>query len=355
MKTLKNMFIFVIVWMATATIILLTATLILPKGPDGKVTVGSTYTIIVLTVPIVCGVISVKKSSAMSEAIKAKKKQALKDSIGSEVFNIPKSAKKQNEMSKELLRSAESNLSIAYESSSVSLFVHFYEKAIQAFERASQLNKVNYSSSPKWKVQRLQDEFQLHLCDAIVKAKLAVIQDIKGKYVNSREFQEKAFSDFTDELDSLRTKFSPGTSEVADEALASIQAILNANVAKTKPVSSVDDMDGKGFEAWCAELLRRLDYKNIELTPETGDQGVDITAEKNDVKYAFQCKCYATDLGNKPVQEVSAGKAFYHCHVGIVITNRYFTQGGKDAAEATGTLLWDRDKVFGMAKETGML
>lgn len=113
----------------------------------------------------------------------------------------------------------------------------------------------------------------------------------------------------------------------------------------------VDHMNGIEFEGWCQRLLIINNYKNTSSTKASNDQGVDILAEKDGVRYAFQCKCYSTDLGNKPVQEVNAGKAIYRCHVGVVITNRYFTQGAKDAAEATGTLLWDRDYLSSLIEE----
>ena len=74
----------------------------------------------------------------------------------------------------------------------------------------------------------------------------------------------------------------------------------------------------------------------------------DILAEKNDVKYAIQCKCYSSDLGNSPIQEVHAGKSMYNCHVGVVMTNRHFTSGAKELANATGVLLWDRNKLLQM-------
>ena len=77
---------------------------------------------------------------------------------------------------------------------------------------------------------------------------------------------------------------------------------------------------------------------------------MDILAVKDGIRYAIQCKCYASDLGNKPVQEVNTGKAIYHCQIDAVMTNRYFTQGGK---EATGVLLWDRDWIQEQLKEAG--
>ena len=104
-------------------------------------------------------------------------------------------------------------------------------------------------------------------------------------------------------------------------------------------------MRGLDFERWCAEMLRKNGFVNVRVTQGSGDQGVDVLAEKDGIKYAIQCKCYASDLGNAPVQEVNAGKAIYHCHVGVVMTNRFFTSGAKRAADATGVLLWDRNKI----------
>lgn len=111
-------------------------------------------------------------------------------------------------------------------------------------------------------------------------------------------------------------------------------------------VSFIDFMDGHEFEYWCAELLSNIGFQNVTVTKASGDDGVDIIAEKEGIRYAVQCKCYSSDLGNTPIQEVHAGKDVYRCQLGAVITNRYFTAGGKRVAEATGTLLWDRDWII---------
>lgn len=113
-------------------------------------------------------------------------------------------------------------------------------------------------------------------------------------------------------------------------------------------LSQIDQMDGPTFEEWCANLLRQTGFVDVIVTPTSGDQGVDITAAKDGIKYAIQCKRYAVDLGNTPIQEVSAGKELYHCQIGVVMTNQHFTVGAKALAEATGTLLWDRDKLIEM-------
>lgn len=116
--------------------------------------------------------------------------------------------------------------------------------------------------------------------------------------------------------------------------------------------TSFDDLDGSEFENWCANLLRNNGFINVEVTQASGDQGVDILAIKNDIKYAIQCKCYSHDLGNSPVQEVHAGKSMYNCHIGVVMTNRHFTKGAKELSKATGVLLWDREKLLEMLSNT---
>lgn len=116
-------------------------------------------------------------------------------------------------------------------------------------------------------------------------------------------------------------------------------------------LKKIDAMSGRDFEYWCAELLKKTGFENVEVTQGSGDQGVDVLAEKSGIKYAIQCKCYSSDLGNAPVQEVNAGKAIYHCHIGAVMTNRHFTAGARQAAEANNILLWDRDSIIKMLKE----
>lgn len=110
-------------------------------------------------------------------------------------------------------------------------------------------------------------------------------------------------------------------------------------------LSRIDCMDGPMFEQWCANLLKKCGYENVSISGKSGDQGVDIIAEKDDIRYAIQCKCYSSPLGNTPVQEVYAGKTKHNCFIAAVMTNNYFTRGAKELASATNVLLWDRDKL----------
>lgn len=107
-------------------------------------------------------------------------------------------------------------------------------------------------------------------------------------------------------------------------------------------------MDGHQFEHYCAELLKRNGYHKVRVTPGSGDNGVDILAERDGISYAIQCKCYSRKLGNKAVQEVFSGCTFYGCDEAVVLTNSYFTEPAKEAARRTGVTLWDRDTLLAM-------
>lgn len=125
------------------------------------------------------------------------------------------------------------------------------------------------------------------------------------------------------------------------------QNIIDLDILKNTSITNkeYDSMDGHQFEYFCADILRKNGFERVAVTQGSGDQGIDIIAFKDGIKYGVQCKCYSSDIGNKAVQEAFSGKAFYNCHVGVVLTNRYFTAPAKELAEKNGILLWDRNKL----------
>lgn len=100
--------------------------------------------------------------------------------------------------------------------------------------------------------------------------------------------------------------------------------------------------DGFYFERYCAQLLLKNGFSKAEVTQGSGDFGVDILAEKDNITYAIQCKCYSNPVGNKAVQEAYSGKEFYKCMVAAVLTNSTFTRAAEETAKQTRVLLWDR-------------
>ena len=112
-------------------------------------------------------------------------------------------------------------------------------------------------------------------------------------------------------------------------------------------------LDGPEFEAYVALVLEDNGFKHVALTKGSGDQGVDITAERNGKTYAIQCKNYEGAVGNFAVQEAYTGAQFYGCDEAVVICPGQFTRGAKELAKATGVLLWDGKKLSHMMKISG--
>lgn len=113
----------------------------------------------------------------------------------------------------------------------------------------------------------------------------------------------------------------------------------------------MDEMEGHDFEYYCAGLLERNGFVEVQVTKGSGDYGIDILAEKDGVTYGIQCKRYQDPVGVKAIQEAYAGKAYYDKMVGAVMTNQYFTAPAVEAARKLKILLWDRGYMDSMMED----
>lgn len=156
------------------------------------------------------------------------------------------------------------------------------------------------------------------------------------------------------ELKKLINEYYKLLTEAPIEEVAKIKSKINEKSTKepaempgtdVDSLIRVDDMEGHEFEHFCAELLKKNGFKNVRVTSGSGDQGIDVLATKDSISYGIQCKCYSSDVGNKAVQEAIAGRGFYDCHIGAVLTNRFFTQSARELAKKEKILLWDRAKL----------
>lgn len=107
----------------------------------------------------------------------------------------------------------------------------------------------------------------------------------------------------------------------------------------------LDEIDGQDFEALTCDILVANGFEMAENTQASVDYGVDVLARKNGITYAIQCKRYHEPVGIDAVQQVYAGRAYYECHVAVVLTNQYFTANAHKLADKIGVVLWDRDML----------
>jgi len=123
-----------------------------------------------------------------------------------------------------------------------------------------------------------------------------------------------------------------------------------ADIVTHYNIDDIDLMDGTEFENFISLLFSKMGYKS-EVTKHSGDQGIDVIAEKRNYKIGIQTKCYSNSVGNSAIQEVVAGKSYYSCDKVIVITNNYFTNAAADLALANNVLLWDRNILVEKIKQ----
>lgn len=102
----------------------------------------------------------------------------------------------------------------------------------------------------------------------------------------------------------------------------STQPLTKEDVANLSPVA---------FEAYCARVLNENGWQ-ANTTKGSGDQGIDVIATKGKIKAVFQCKKYASPIGNKAVQEVIAGKTFTSADFAFVVSNTHYTRSAVELA-----------------------
>ncbi len=117
-----------------------------------------------------------------------------------------------------------------------------------------------------------------------------------------------------------------------------------------KSLQQIALMTGLEFERFLAQLLTRLGYSNIRLTPRT-DQGGDLLATTpSGESLVVQAKRWRKSVGNKAVQELLGALLMYGCAKGAVITNSTFTKPAiklakKDRRIALFDQYWLREQI----------
>ena len=90
---------------------------------------------------------------------------------------------------------------------------------------------------------------------------------------------------------------------------------------------------GIKFENHCMEILKQYGWE-VKETPKTGDQGVDLIASIKNLRICIQCKGHEKAIGNKAVQEISAGKLFWKGTHAVLVSKSGFTKSAQQLAKS---------------------
>lgn len=96
--------------------------------------------------------------------------------------------------------------------------------------------------------------------------------------------------------------------------------------------------NGLEFEKWVAVQMMSLGWHS-SATRGSGDQGIDVIAERDGIVIGFQCKRVAKPASNKAVQEMIAGGKFHNIDNLVVVSTAGFTKSAKQLAEAANVTL----------------
>lgn len=144
----------------------------------------------------------------------------------------------------------------------------------------------------------------------------SLMQQSLGREIHDSDFERRFLSSFVDEM-----------------------------IRKSGPPESVEIAGGNDYEAFCAAGLKVSGW-NVINKGGSGDQGVDLIAERNGYRVAIQCKFYSSPVGNAAVQEVIAGKTFESATHAAVVSNATFTTAARQLASSAGVLLLHHEQLI---------
>lgn len=101
---------------------------------------------------------------------------------------------------------------------------------------------------------------------------------------------------------------------------------------------------GIDFERDCARLLDAGGFA-VRTTPASGDFGADLIAEKDDLRYAIQCKDTSKPVGVKAVQEAIGARRHYSVDYAVVCASAGFTEAAIELASSNQVVLCNADQL----------
>lgn len=134
-----------------------------------------------------------------------------------------------------------------------------------------------------------------------------------------------------------------------DDWFIFIASLIEKSCLKTLEInyeSKINKNYKKGlkFENDCMEILKNNGWE-VKETPTSGDQGVDIIASIENLRICIQCKDHEKAIGNKAVQEISAGKLYWKGTHAILVSKSGFTKSAYKLAKANKVKLINESEL----------
>lgn len=122
----------------------------------------------------------------------------------------------------------------------------------------------------------------------------------------------------------LETAFQALMAEYQSE----LESDKNRGEERKKANATIDELrrlHHNDFEHYVKELFEAREYEKVTLRGGSGDQGVDILAEKNGERVAIQCKCVKGLVGTDKVRDLIGAMELTESQRGFLVTTGTFS------------------------------
>lgn len=140
------------------------------------------------------------------------------------------------------------------------------------------------------------------------------------------------------------------TPEVAREVLTSF-GYLNESAPSIDLEVKLQSMTGPDFEEFVATVFRRKGYA-VEMTPGSGDHGIDLFLRKGSEFVAVQCKRWEAPVGEPVVRDFFGSMMNARAPLGFIITTSFFTTQAFDFSQGKPIRLFDLDTLVELIAQT---
>jgi len=101
------------------------------------------------------------------------------------------------------------------------------------------------------------------------------------------------------------------------------------------------------FETLVKLLFERVGYQ-VQTTPHTGDDGIDLVLQKDNQTELVQCKRFKNNVSVQVIREFYGVMVDCRCAKGYVVTTGHFTAPARDFAAGKGIHLIDGPELADM-------
>ena len=145
----------------------------------------------------------------------------------------------------------------------------------------------------------------------------------------------------------LRRHFPNHDTIDLDDANAGLEALGYRESASSSSdfESRLRRMTGREFKTFVADVFQRKGY-TVEITPETGDHGIDIILWKADRSIPVQCKNWSKPIGEPPLRDFYGAMQHKGAEEGYFVTSSAFTRRAYQFAEGKPIQLIDLDSLM---------